>query len=510
MAARLCTITPPRYWACALKRRICRCVPPVPGLYCSQIHENCVCNELVSLRNRHLQELPEPTKVGLKEFSLSLRRFSRHLHVVEPISDEEFASHYSGPKKTRYVNAAASLKLVPLTKRDAYVDAFIKAEKFDPGAKVNPDPRMIQARNPRYTMSIGKYMRPMFAQFKRIKDGIGTRMIVKGMNMGDRANLFVQKWQAFKRPVCFPIDGERFDAHLHAKVLSKVDGLYERLACCPSFGQMLRWRRRTRGKTMNGVKYSLVGRRCSGDFDTGDGNSIIEGGFIDACMRMLGIRKWAAEVDGDNAVLIVEEESACLVESKLASCFLQFGQEVAVEKPARQIAQVEMCRARMYERAPGDWCLVRDWRRVLSGETSGSKHWDQPSTIRSMFATVGVCDLALHAGMPVLQAHAEALVRIGGGARLRPDLLQVDDAIHRLGQELGCDPVSKAVAAKAVPITQFARESFSRTFGLGPEQQIALETALALWSMPTVQPVWSGREYDWRWVDMRPPDICVD
>lgn len=508
IAARISTLTPPRYWACSFKRRICQVVPPVDGLWSPQIHCNCVCNELVSLHNRHLMEVPEPTKLGLVQLRKNMRRITRVLDYVEPISPVEFISHYSGAKRTRYENAWNSLLATPLCAKDSYVDAFIKAEKFSPYDKANPDPRMIQSRSPRYTMFVGRYMRPMFSQFKRIEDPTKTRMIVKGMNMPDRAALFKEKWDRFKCPVAFSLDGSRFDAHLHQSVLALADGVYHRLAASVEFSNALNMRRVTRGKTMNGVKFRCKGRRCSGDFDTGDGNSLLMADMIWSAMCMIGVHKWAAMADGDDAVLIVEKEFLSLVAREIGPVFLHFGQEVKLENIAYRMCDVRMCRARMYECEPGKWSLVRDWQRVLSHESSGFRHWDQPTVMRSIMATVGLCDLALHRGIPVLQEHALAMMRIGGDV-YRPDLLECDESIHRFGRELGREPLVAAARYGPRPITQFARSSFERTFGLSASQQIALEGLLAHWELTSVNPIECQRQWDWRWTDLTPPELVV-
>lgn len=507
VAARICTLTPPRHWACDLKRRICRIVPPVDGLWNCQVHENCTCNELVSLHNRHLQQVPEPTKQGIKDFVWALGTYARNLDPVEPISEDEFLSHYTGPKRTRYVNAFEKLREFPLSPRDALIDAFIKAEKFSPHEKENPDPRLIQARSPRYNAYVGRYFRPMFGQFKRLQDGIGSRIIVKGMNMPDRAALFMEKWGSFRNPVAISVDGSRFDAHLHRYILGPVDGLYKRLASCAGFASALDSRRRTKGKTMNGVKYCCCGRRCSGDFDTGDGNSLCMACMIKAAMKRLGIARWAAMVDGDDAVLIIEKEWLGYLRGELVRVFLTFGQEITIDEIAFSPSQVKMCQARMMEVEPGVWNLVRDWRKVLSHETSGFRHWDQPTVVRAMMATVGLCDLALFRGLPILQEYALALRRIGGDV-IRPDLLELDELIYRFGLEFGRDPCVKASAlSAAVPVSQFARQSFERTFGVSIEMQCSIEESLKSWQLTSVNPRVSGREWDFRWIDLTPPDF---
>lgn len=155
---------------CGTRRKLTRMFPSIPGLWATYSHRNCTCNEFIAMRNRVLGRVPEPTRKGLSMLRAEARRIGRQLPSTPTMSVSSFVNHYSGKRRTRYEQAAKDLKARPLTlPRDAEISAFVKSEKFNPGGKVNPDPRMIQARNARYNIAVGVYLKPIEHELYRMK-----------------------------------------------------------------------------------------------------------------------------------------------------------------------------------------------------------------------------------------------------------------------------------------------------------------------------------------------------
>jgi len=503
VAARRCSIRVPADWTCDLKRRIYRILPPVSGLITAYVHNSCAGNEVVSLLNRHLQDLPEPTWSGMRQLQRVALRVMRKLRVVTPISVDQFVSAYTGPKRSRYINAAESLRKTPIRRSDAFISAFIKAEKTNPFSKCNPDPRLIQARSPRYNLFVGCWLKPIFRQFKTLTDPVGTRVIAKGLNMIDRASLAFEKWNKFRRPVWLKLDASRFDAHLALPKLLLLHRVWNHCVRDSEFAKVISWQTHNKGRTNGGVSYTSIGRRASGDFDTGDGNSLDMYFELSAAMEAIGIRKWAGMVDGDDVGIVVEAEEYSLLRSGVGPAFSQFGTEMVVEGVARKVHQIAQCQSTMFELAPGVWRFVRDWKKVLSFDTSGMRHWGQPTVVPSMLRTVGQGSLAMHAGIPILQEHALAMLRLGAGAKLRPDLINLDDLAARFdlecSQAFECMPNSEEV-------TNFARLSFEKSFGVTAEEQLIIEAQLRGWRLDSCKPRLVQSEWGIGWQDLRHPD----
>jgi hypothetical protein len=482
-------------------------MPPVSGLHTCYVHNNCVGNEEASLCNRHLQELPEPTREGIRGMRRHALRAMAVFEPVAPISPEEFWKDYSGPKRSRYVNAWESLKTQPLRRSDAYLSSFIKAEKTNPFAKCNPDPRLIQARSPRYNIEVGRWLRPMFKQFKKLKDPVGTRIIVKGLNMVDRAALAVEKWSRFDCPVWIKMDASRFDAHLALPKLLILHSVYNHCARDREFARRLAWQRKNRGRTAGGIRYTSIGRRCSGDFDTGDGNSLDMTFEVKDVMEYLGIHKWAGSIDGDDVGIIIERKHLGYFRKNISQAFLRLGTEMKVEGIAFELSEVSQCQSSLLELEPCKWLFVRDWKKVLSQDTSGMKHWGQPSVVRSMLKTVGIGSLAMFVGLPILQEYALALLRLGGNSKVRSDLILLDDLAHRFQVECR-DAFNQFAMGNVRPkfVSTFARLSFARTFGVTTEQQLHIECSLRRWQLSSELPKLFDSEWDNRWEDLRHPD----
>jgi len=81
-----------------------------------------------------------------------------HLGTITPWTRAQVVASFKDKRGPRYARAAESLNTRELCFRsDAKVSAFIKSEKFSPADKVNPDPRMIQARGVRYNLELATF-----------------------------------------------------------------------------------------------------------------------------------------------------------------------------------------------------------------------------------------------------------------------------------------------------------------------------------------------------------------
>lgn len=491
---------PPRCWEHDLRRHLIRIVPPVPELWLCNVHSSCVCNEIVSARNRVLGKVPLPSDRGVAILKRQMIHLARKVGHREPWDYDKVLESFGGSRKRKYQEAYASLLVNPIFAGDGRINAFIKAEKFDPGAKVNPDPRMIQARSPRYNLVVARYLRPSEHAIYNILGRDKMREVAKGMNQRERAATIIAKFNNFLSPVCFSIDCSRWDKHVSPRVLAIEHAFYRRVVGVhPEFDMLLSWQMRNRCRTSGGVKYVVDGGRMSGDINTALGNCLLMVLMVRAAMKELGVSYYSVLDDGDDCLLFVEEADFDAISSGLAKMFLEFGQEIRIENVARSLHDVVFCQSRMVHNGE-EWTMIRDWRKVLSQACCGTKHWNNPDEVRPMFGLVGACELALNAGVPVLQDYALALIRMASGkmasvgnadsgliARLRAEYgVGWDDAIHR---------------AKARTITSEARASFERTFGVPEWQQRAIADILGCWDLDSVVAVTVPPERNSTWVD---------
>lgn len=476
---------------CNQKRRLFRLLPPIYGLFSPQTHLACQCNEFVSAHNRVLGVAPLPTTRGLAQVREQLRILSSRLPYPRAESIDEALMHFKGARYTLYSQARESLRKKPLSRSDSYLSCFIKAEKFDPDAKINPDPRMIQARGPRFNLHMAGYIHPLERLVYNIRDEYGLRVFAKGLNSFQKATLIKEKFSKLEDPVCFSLDATRFDKHVSPGLLAEEHRFYRRMF--PGDDQLIMltsWQMRNKCFTSNGVRYSAKGGRMSGDMNTALGNCVLMYSMLMAVAGRLGVKPLVVD-DGDDCLMLVEKRQAASFELYISEYFLEFGMSIKLENRADVPEQVVFCQSKIV----GDR-MVRNPLKVMSNGTSGSKHWFDRNLVRPMLTAVGACELSCNAGVPVLQEYALALLRNGRGQRMsRTDI--DSGVLLRAIWEVGSE--EKIYQSTEKPVTVDARLQFARVWGIPVPAQLILEQILREWTVEEVvaEPVDVELSADW-------------
>jgi len=416
----------------------------------------------------------------------------RQLPFLESWDLERTRDSFRGARHKRYCDAYDSLLLQPLSHADARISAFVKAEKADPAAKVNPDPRMIQARQPRYNLVLASYLRPVEHYIYNLVAPSGIRMVAKGLNQKERAKTLIDKMARFSDPVVVSLDMSRFDKHVSATMLQQEHAFYlHALAGHPQLQQLLGWQVNNRCFTQNGVKYRVHGGRMSGDINTALGNVLLCIFMVIAAAQEI-LPDFEIFNDGDDVLLIFDCKHLLAVLESFPNLFKEFGQELKIENIAYHLSDVVFCQSHVVFDGI-DYLFVRDWRKVLSHSCAGTKYWNDPHLVRPLMGLVGQCELALSAGVPVLQGFAEALIRLSGGKCAKSSHMEAGYRA-RLSYE-GIDHTN----ARSRVITEEARESFALAFGTPIWEQHAIEDILLRWN-PDLTTITVPQELDWRWI----------
>jgi len=513
VAAHHGTLHPPDNWEhkSFKDRHLVRIIPEVRGLWTPFVHSDCVCNEIVSATNRVLAKVPLPTDDGLKR----LKDMARQLvggRTFEPWTLERVVESFKGSRRRLYQNAYEDLKHNPIWEKDAYIKAFIKGEKTDPFAKINPDPRMIQARSPRYNLKVAQYLRPIEHFIYNLRGKSGYRDVAKGLNQEERARTLIDKFSLFDKPVCFSVDCSRWDQHVSEQMLRLEHWVYKQLVPDVEFSRLLEWQVKNRCFTKNGCKYTAVGGRMSGDINTALGNVLLMVLQIRTAMRNLGFKDHEYEIfdDGDDLLVIVEERDFEYVQANLVKEFLKFGQELKIENIAREINDIVFCQSKIVYNGE-HFIFCRDWRKILSHATSGTKYWNDPNLVRPMMGLVGACELALSSGIPIIQEYAAALVRMSRGKVA--DFKNLESGyLYRLKSEVGDLSLVEAYATsrnRERLITERARYEFEKTFGISKSEQLLIESQLRLWDLETTESRTVPVEWDHTWTDYRTPGVLI-
>lgn len=433
------------------------------------VHNDCQCNQLLAATNRVVCDWPQPEEFALKRLKVMAKRVGDHLGRRQPLSFDEWTGNFAGRKLQRYKDANASLQVMPLSRKDSYIQAFVKLERLtDP----NKDPRMIQARGVRYNVELGNYLKSLEHDLYNIR-GTGNlrgilppgRCIVKGMNQTQRAALISSKWSRLKKPVQLALDCSRFDGHCSTKLLELEHLVYNRVFQSPYLQRILAWQLKNRCFTKSGVNYTTDGRRMSGDMNTALGNCVLMILMIADAMHMVGATTdmWDIADDGDDCCLLVEESIAEVVQFSLPRLFKSYGHDLKIESVSRELTNVELCGCKPI-RVGGVRKMILNPGRTMGKALTHCKVWEMPFMAQYV-ATVGQCHLALNAGVPILQEFALLLRR--AHLKLLRELPR--SYLYRLAREV--DPW----VAVPVPITDEARDDFAAAFNITVEEQYEAE-----------------------------------
>jgi hypothetical protein len=395
---------------------------------------------------------------------------------------------YSGRLRKRYDECRVYLREdAPLSYADKNIDAFLKAEKFNPLVKPSK-PRMIMARNPRMTLCLASRLKPfekaLWGALRGSKsNGVEpTRQVGKGLNGFQRADLIERKMRNVGGGcVVFEVDGKAFEAHCTAADIALEHSVYRAaFKGDVDFHKLLDVQLVLKGRTSGGIRFRREGARASGDFNTGLGNSVIMNCTVDAAVRVLvdwvgRTFRWDKIVDGDNALIFVEPEVATFVHRHFAAAVQSVSaQEMTVENPVTELEQVVFGQSKPCFNG-NRFTMVRDPFKTLSNAFSSYRHYNNWNHGVRVLKSVASCELALARGIPVLEAYfAKALELVGNV----PDLQDPTPFLE--GRQLEAIKILQAQGetmadVKPVGVSLEARLSFERAWGLGVEEQLLLE-----------------------------------
>jgi hypothetical protein len=469
---------------------------PLGGCWEPAVHANCCHNEIAALLLRSLGKTPpapdERARAPvLREFRL-LRRMVCSRYSGERWTYLQAAQSYKGAMGRRYLEAEESLREDGnLSARDVLLRAFVKAEKFDNTNKFQK-PRMIFPRSPRYNLVLASRLKPFehwlwrnlqFEGHSRFR----SRVVAKGLDQRGRAELIRDKFLSTPDCVVFEVDGKAFEAHVDFWQLLCEHSVYE--AAFPGDGELKRTlnkQLRNFGVSAGGVKFSRVGGRASGDYNTGMGNSLLMLCIVRSVLRAIGVR-FDVLVDGDNALVFLRRVDCPRVCSSFAPLALELsGHEMVLEKPVGVLEEIRFGQSAPVC-TPFGWTMVRDWRKVLSHGAASHAHLQEPKFSGVYLRGVALCEAALSRGLPVLSVWAHRLLASTEDVG-RIALNTLSDYQH-LGVRLDRLEQSPLFSEP----TMACRESFSRAFGVSPDEQVALEASLG--SRPALSGAWSPREF---------------
>lgn len=417
-----------------------------------------------------LVEDPNPVVVNdrLRGFR---KQLLRRLGTSSPVSPEAFAQMYTGRKRTIYERAVEDYTINGVRRRDAYSDSFVKCEKV-PGDKA---PRCIQPRRPVYNVGVGRYLKPVEHKiYKAIQQVFGsdTPVVLKGFNAVETADILKQKFESFEKPVALGLDASRFDQHVSKEMLAWEHSIYNAMFRSPELKKLLRWQIHNVGfgRCDDGtVKYSVEGKRFSGDMNTALGNCLIMCAMIHAYGQERGVKLELIN-NGDDCVVFMEQRDLARFGAGLDEWFDDMGFVMTKEPPVTELNQVEFCQCKPVEGANG-LIMCRNFEKAREKDTMCLFDISTPRAAAKWLGAVGECGLSLTSGIPVFQEMYKAYIRNG----------EKSDITNSVGWQCGMTYMAKGLHPKEAPVSEDARYSFYVAFGVTPDEQEALEEYYRSW-----------------------------
>lgn len=417
-------------------------------------HASCRCNEVVSLHNRHLIDR-NYIHTNKSYISSGFKRLNKLIKFhVEREPYINIVNKFSGAKKRAYYNAMINLVNNGYQRKHAHVKMFIKPDRWPEDVIAEKAPRAIQFRSKEYNLELAAYLKPFEETAYEQILWNGTRVVAKGLNQKQRAELWMRKVDAYTEPYFICLDHSKFDSTVNETHLKGLHAIYRKV-CGRGVQRFLKEQYHNVCWTKTGIKYTTRATRCSGDYDTGLGNTLINIACILECFS--GI-KFDFMLDGDDAIIVTEKSNKNKINIKN---FESFGFETKLAF-TNKLSEVEFCQARLVKIIDG-WVFVRNPLRAISNSSVIHK----PYTYKQMaqyLAGVGEAELSVSAGVPIMQQQA---LRLRSSSD-QPTYTE-DDAwkISALGSE---------IKVKEIPIE--TRISFKEAWDIDESMQIVIEGEL--------------------------------
>jgi len=416
---------------------------------------------------------PQP-RVGIFERRLAhiRKRLIKLSYKPIPMTKEQFLSRYGPRRRAMYENALKSLETKPLTKRDAHVDFFVKAENTNLTAKPDSVPRGISPRGPRFCVELGPYIQ---AAEKAVYEAIARLFrhptVMKGMNALEQGRVLREKWDMFKDPVAVGLDASRFDQHVSHEALKFEHSVWLKILNLTKEQRVyLQWL--LNNQLVNKIfcnvpdgklKCKLCGCRMSGDMNTGCGNCLLMCLMVYAYIEYKKIKATLAN-NGDDCVVIMERKDLKHFLNGLSEWFLDMGFNMTQEEPVYDFERVEFCQTKPIWTEEG-WVMCRDHFKGRAKDCSVFTVRSQ-ADYESIMTSVGSSGLALAGGIPVFQEFYASILRAGRG---RAEKKGVFDEIN--GRKI----LARGMDRKYKPIHEKTRYSYWLAFGITPALQVEIE-----------------------------------
>lgn len=425
---------------------------------------SCACSVVAATNKRIGRIAPPVTEMGedmIKNGMKVLRRELVQLVTHGALSRQQALDQCPPSKRRIYQQAFLELNESDITGRDGDVQLFIKADKNN-GAFTVKDPRPILARKPKFNLEFSRYTKPMEKAMYKVlgphRNTIRTRIFAKGLSPSHRAKLIRRKHRNMSSCVVFSIDVKRFDASVVRQHLAAEYSLFRAVYGCDDLLEKLLKMHETTQVRHKDLRFVLKSARCTGDSDTGMGNSFIMVLVTIAILERLGCHKWDILDDGDDLLLFVPRVTAERIEPLIVELYTHVGFDIAIDR-ANTLEEVQFCRSR-YGKVNGAHTMIRDMKRALACFGVTHKVMQPREQLRRLRG-VAMCELSISGGVPMIGELANAVLEVTEGYTEIIDEEDLWKGTYRLTKP----------CRSQVPIDVTLRPFIARCMGISVEDQ---------------------------------------
>jgi len=251
-------------------------------------------NEIPAIRNRSIQEVPTPDPEYWRQLGEWVHKYFDDIfpnnHTINPSSFAEWNERFPANRQKAQVKALFDYQKFGLDHfKDTIRKTFLKREKgggSGVGSFESYDTRVIQGTTHIANVLLGPWMH---AFNKYLKEAWSTEHFItySGGLTGNELGAWFDK---FKYVFDFILEDDfsRFDGTISQTALDLEFSIYKRLGISGDALTVLYQQKTTHGYTKNGIKYYVPGTRKSGDPNTSNGNSLINGltHLFNLCMKI--------------------------------------------------------------------------------------------------------------------------------------------------------------------------------------------------------------------------------
>lgn len=413
---------------------------------------------------------PPPCRRLASELGLLVQEVVHIIGHCSRVSGAEFIRTRSGSKKKMYERARADLMSKPTSLTElARLQFFTKMESTV--WTKQQVPRVVSPRSFGFNYLLGKYLRPLE---HKVFDALaelftGLAVVAKGMTQLEKGNLIVSKLKPGY--VAVGLDASRFDQTIGRELLTAEHSVYTGVYRGDKMlRDLLRCQLKNKGvaRCRDGIAHANIGAmRCSGDQNTSLGNCIVSCLLAKLYYLEHGIEGDVIN-DGDDLIMFIPEETLPRL-ANLADWYEEWGLRMKVEEPARKPEQVEFCQSRPVW-VPEGYLLVRNPLKALNTDYAGGTRIERIIDYETHLRNVGLCGMAMAAGVPIYQSFYGAGVRNGRTGRFTEEL-------RGLAYQARIE-WSRGAGVSPKPIHWRTRDSFWMAFGVDPSKQQAIEGIL--------------------------------